>query len=143
MSQDSSTKQDAQHEDAQHGDQGKNWLEWTVVVLGSLIVLAVAGYLAYETVRSGSAPPQLVVDLGSPERHGDVLEVPLTVRNTGGRVARETTVEVCAAGPSGAGTCALLTFDFVPHGSRRQGRVGLRTPLADGLQSRIVSYREQ
>lgn len=117
--------------------EGKNVLEWSVVLLGAAIVLFVFGYLTYALVGEADAPPDLKITLGTPEVRGDLALVPLELRNEGGLVAQEATVEVCA------GTeCAQLDFAFVPHGSKRRGKLGFSAPLAGPLRSRVVSYRE-
>ncbi len=117
--------------------KGRNALEWGVVAVGAAIVLFVFGYLTYQVFTDADAPPDLQVTLGAPETRDDLVLVPVTLRNTGGLVAQEATVEVCAGDE-----CAQLDFPFVPHASERRGTLGFRAPLAGALRSRVVSYRE-
>ena len=127
-------------DDAQQGDEseGKNALEWTVVVIGAIIVLFTFGYLTYKIFGGADDPPDLRITLGTPETRGDQVLVPIEVTNEGGLVAQKATIEVCA----GATECAQLDFPFVPHQSVLTGQVGFNAPLAGQLQSRVLSYRE-
>ncbi len=130
-----STDSDSGNGNGEEG--GKNALEWSVVVLGAAIVLFVFGYLTVKIFSGADAPPDLRVTLGPPETRGALVLVPVEVRNEGGLVAQEATLEVCAGAE-----CAQLDFPFVPHGSVRSGQVGFSAPLAGPLRSRVVSYRE-
>ena len=119
------------------GGKGKNWLEWTVTLAGAILVLLVLGFLAYEWASSTGQPAELTVALGAPSVEGAAVEIPVTVRNEGAKVAEAAVVEVCA----GPGSCAQLTFDYVPFKSEVSGEVGLEAPLTEPLSSRVVSYR--
>ena len=127
-----SDKQDGSDE-----KEGKNALEWSVVALGAVIVLFVFGYLTYRLFGEADLPPDLRITLGTAETRGALVLVPVEVKNDGGLVAQEATVEVCAGDE-----CAELAFQFVPHSATRKGQVGFSAPLAGPLRSRIVSYRE-
>ena len=138
----SSSESDDTHEadDARESDQpeGKSPLEWTVTGIGVLVVLFVVGFFVYEWVSREDAPADLVVSLGSPAAKGASVEVPVEVENVGRTVAQVAVVEVCA----GEASCAQITFDYVPYGSRVAGVIGLAAPLGGPLTSRVVSFVE-
>ena len=119
-------------------NRDKNLLEWTVTALGVAIVLSALGYFSYAWATMGDAQAELVIELAAPQQVGDIIEVPVTVRNEGSRVAEAAVVEVCGEPDS----CAQLTFDYVPFKSKVEGRVGLDAPLNATLSSRMVSYRK-
>ena len=116
--------------------EGKSPLEWSVTGVGVLIVAFVVGFFVYEWITSESGPADLTVSLGTPTVQGDGIEVPVDVKNVGHTVAQVAVVEVCA----GDDSCAQITFDYVPHGSKVSGQVGLDAPLGDSLTSRVVSF---
>lgn len=124
---------------ASRRSQKRNGLEWTVFAVGALLVAGVVGYLAYDAFTGPNGPAALRVQLGATQS-GGVL-VPVRVQNVGGRSAEEVVVEVCA-GEGASEECAEVTFPFVPHGSTREGVVGLGGPPAGPLRPRVVSYRE-
>ena len=118
------------------GNPRKNALEWSVTIVGGLIVLFVVGFFVYEWVAGASGPADLTVGLGTPSADGLTVEVPVEVKNEGERVAERVLVEVCA-GPE---ACAEVTFDYVPYQSKVSGTVGLAAPLRAPLTTRVVSY---
>ena len=134
---------DPEHDDAGQNDagqdasEGKNAVEWGMVLLGGAIVLFTFGYLIFKIVGGADAPPDLRIALGTPETRGDLVLVPVEVKNEGGSVAQKATIEVCAGS-----ACAQLDFPFVPHQAVRRGQIGFRAPLAGPLRSRVMSYRE-
>ena len=117
--------------------QSRNALEWTVSGIGLLVVLTVVGFLLYQLVVGSDEPADLHVRLGEPESRRGTVMIPVTVENKGDQVAEGAVIEVCA-GPE---ACADLSFLYVPQGSTRTGTVGLRTPLAGPLETRVVAYR--
>lgn len=125
-------------DDSADGSGSKNALEWTVVLLGTAIVLFTFGYLTYKLFAGADDPPDLRVTLGTPDTRGDLVLVPVEVTNKGGLVAQKATIEVCA----GDAECAQLDFPFVPHESVQKGQVGFDAPLGGPLRARVMSYRE-
>ncbi len=126
------------HDDDSDGERSdKNALEWAVSAIGLVVVLSVVGILAYQWIAGSDEPAELVVTLEQPEARQGTVMVPLSVENTGDRVAEAAVIEVCA-GPE---SCAHVTFRYVPQGSTRNGTVGLAGPLAAPLKTRVVSYR--
>ena len=129
---------DSLQEDSGGDSEGKNVVEWGMVLLGGAIVLFTFGYLIFKIIGGADKPPDLRVTLGAPETQGDLVLVPVEVTNEGGSVAQKATIEVCA----GDAECAQLDFPFVPHQAVRKGQLGFSAPLAGPLRSRVMSYRE-
>lgn len=120
------------------GRDGKNLLEWGVVVVGVVITLGLIGFLVAQLVTDGGEPPALRVALGTPHADSSTVLVPIEVTNEGGLVASEVEVEVCGTGDA----CATVSFLYVPRRSSRKGQVGFLAPVPDSLEARIVSYVE-
>lgn len=129
---------EAQGGGSQDGKEKSNVLEWIVGLIGALIVGGTLTFLVYEIAAGVGEPPDIRVTLGAPERRNEETIIPVEIENVGGSVAAAVIVEICAPEQG----CAQITFDFVPHQSKRHGNVGFRLPPAGPLTRRVVSYRE-
>lgn len=119
----------------------KNGLEWAVFSVGLVVVLGTVGFLVYDMVRSGSAPPDLSVELGAPRRQGGKWVVPVTVKNQGDETAEGAQVEVTLAIPGEPPERARFQIAFVPSGSRREGFVTFaKDPARGRLSGRVVGF---
>jgi len=119
---------------------GKNALEWSVFAVSSLLVLGIIILLGVDALRWGGGPARLEIGLGEAKMEGGQLCVPLRVTNQGDTVAVNVNVDVTAPGGNGAKT-ASVTFDFIPRGATREGRV-IFPPEQDPtkLEARISGY---
>jgi uncharacterized protein (TIGR02588 family) len=119
----------------------KNALEWAVFAVSLALVLATVGFLVYEAVSSPSSPPELQVELGSPERRGRVWTVPVTVRNRGEETAEAARVEVVLRLPGGREERSELEVMFVPRHSQRKGWVYfVQDPTRGRLEGRVTGF---
>ncbi len=119
----------------------KNGLEWAVFAVSLAVVLGTAGFLAYDMVRSGNAPPSLSVELGAPRRQGGEWAVPVTVSNQGDETAEGARIEVTLSVPGEPPERAHFEIAFVPADSRRQGFVTFAGDPARGrLSGRVVGF---
>lgn len=121
----------------------KNWLEWTVFIAGLVLLVAVVGFLAAETIAARGRPATLSVELGEPARRDTdptQVVVPVTVRNDGDHAAEAVLVEV----ERGTGEAALrgqVQLADVPRMSSRTGMVAF-PPGPGELRARVVGYTE-
>jgi uncharacterized protein (TIGR02588 family) len=76
----------------------KNWLEWSVFVIGLVLVTSVFGYLVYDALTLGERPPMMAIQIGVPERQGQHIVVPIAVTNQGDQPADDVIVEVTYEG---------------------------------------------
>jgi uncharacterized protein (TIGR02588 family) len=121
----------------------KNWLEWAVFSVSLALVAGTIAYLIQDAVRGGSTPPQVLVELGRPERRGTSWAVPVEVRNAGGETAEGVHVEVTLESPGHPPEVADFDVAFVPRESSREGWVLLsRDPAAGRLSGRAVGYEK-
>lgn len=121
----------------------KNWLEWCVFTVSSLLVLAVVGYLVQATF-SGSPrrPPAIEVQLGPSRRSGNHFAVPVTVYNHGGQTAQAVVVQVLLTRRDGQQEQAELEIQFLPPQSFRRGAVTFATDpaTAQSLRGQARGY---
>jgi uncharacterized protein (TIGR02588 family) len=109
----------------------KNVLEWTVFGLGLILVMATVAYLVREVVTSGSNPPEVVVQLGTPRQVAHGFQVPVTVLNRGDKVAEGLSVTI-TLGAKAEREEAVLNIAFLPHQSKREGWVTFRGDPREG-----------
>ncbi len=123
-------------------DQGKNWLEWLVLVAGGALVLACAGVLVYEMARSDAIPPRIQVELGQPEPRAGRYALPVTVRNAGDVTAEDLRVRVTLEG-EGEAEHGLVHLSYLTgHGSKRGWVMFAHDPAAGRLRWSVVGFRE-
>lgn len=125
----------------------KNALEWAVFAVSLVIVLGTLGFLAWDLVQGGDAPPDVSVELGSPRETSGGWAVPVTVANRGDQTAEAVRVEVTLAIGNGAGSGeperGEIEVAFLPRGSRREGWVTFtRPPAAGRLSARVLGYEQ-
>lgn len=113
---------------------GKNPLEWTVFGVSSFLVIGVIAVLGEQSLRWKDSPARLSVGLGSPELQDGTWWLPVKVRNDGEGLAADVEIEV-EAGDERAG----FTFDFLPRGAERVGRVSF--PQSIDPRAATVSIR--
>lgn len=119
----------------------KNGLEWAVFAVSLVLVLGTVGFLVYDMVRGGNAPPSLSVELGQPKRQGGEWAVPVTVENRGGETAEGAQIEVTLSVPGEPPERARFEIAFVPSGSRREGFVTFAGDPARGrLSGRVAGF---
>lgn len=121
----------------------KNWLEWTVFVLGLVLTGSMVSYLAYAAWTEQSGPPRLSVELGAAWSEGDHYVVPVWVKNSGQQTAEQVQVEVELTAADGSKETASFQIPFVPRDATRQGSVTFTTDpnSADCLTARAVGFQ--
>jgi uncharacterized protein (TIGR02588 family) len=120
----------------------KNWLEWVVFGVSLVLTASVLGYLIYEGVHMGNAPPNIALRLGPPERRGEGFVVPVAATNHGDETAEGLHIEVRLE-TGGAGERGAFTIAFLPRRATRKGWVTFRTdPRAGQLTPRVLGYEK-
>ncbi len=121
----------------------KNRLEWTVFGIGLVLVLAVLGYLARESVVGDGGPPEVVVRLGEPRPSAGGYLVPVEVANDGQTTAEDVVVPVFLDLPGGNREEAELSVAFLPRNSQRHGWVSFRgDPRRGTLSLGAIAFEE-
>ena len=122
--------------------RAKNVLEWTVFAASLALVAAVLTALLIDAVRSGEAPPDLVVRLGAARRAGGTFHGPIAVHNRGDATAEGVGVEVVLAVGGREVERAEVNFAHVPRHSSRRGWVAFRhDPACCELVARPVGFQ--
>lgn len=117
--------------------RGTDPLETAATIVSGLLILAIAAFLVREIVR-GETPAAFEVRLGAVGAAGATRQLPVEVRNTGGRAAAAVRVVVESGDGRPAGE---LTLDWIPARSTRRGWLVLREAPSAPLTARVESYR--
>lgn len=121
----------------------KNWLEWLVLAVSTLLVLATASFLIFEALRERNPIPIVEIDLGRPIPQGAGFLLPVTATNRGDETAERLLVEVTMKGPDGKESQSQVEIEFVPRGSRREGWVRFEgEPVGAAFQARILGFEK-
>jgi uncharacterized protein (TIGR02588 family) len=112
------------------GSSGAERVEWALGLLCGLAVLALAGFLLREGLRSGATPPVLSVAI-EPAPSG---EVRFTVRNDGGRTATALALSLRL----GDGAERRLVIDYLPGHSEASGGFVLPAGMAPEAAQLVV-----
>ena len=124
-------------------DDQKNIMEWMVFSFSLLLVLALFGYLTYQTIQyEPGSPDLLVTHKTDPSLHAP-YRYHLTIQNNGQETAQEVQVELVLEKGGEQLEIALITLPFAPKESKREGWVNFsKNPQdADTVSSRVVSYK--
>ena len=118
----------------------KNWLEWTVTIISTGIVLFSIGVLIHQMVVSEELPPDIVVSLGEIELKNDGYTIPVTAGNNGDVTAKNVRIEF-SLGEGPEVEKSILEFDYVPGKSKVKGWIGFsRNPENRRIKSHILGY---
>ena len=122
----------------------KNWLEWTVFIIGLILIVSALGYLAYDGATLGDAPPRLEVRTGTPQQHPSNYIIPVSITNHGDQTAEGVQIEVVLLSGGEEKERAEFTVAFVPRGSTREGWVAFQTDprAAEQIKARVLGYEK-
>lgn len=119
----------------------KNWLEWSCFAVGLLLLASVIGYLAYDAVTLGGAPPRIEFKLGEPRPQGDRFGIAVVAENHGDQTAEAVHVEVVLKG--GKEERAQFVIEHLPRHGRREGFVTFETDprTAQSVEARALGFQ--
>jgi uncharacterized protein (TIGR02588 family) len=119
----------------------KNWLEWTVFAIGLTLVASVLGYLVYDAITLGDAPPAIAIELGRPERQAEHIIVPVTVTNHGDQPAEGVLIEVVREDGEQREQ-AQFEIPFLPRGATGEGWASFQagTDAPEQFKARVIGY---
>jgi uncharacterized protein (TIGR02588 family) len=118
----------------------QNWLEWAVLGLSAVVIVALVGYLAVTAV-STATPPAISVVAHEDEAMaiGEGWEVPVIVRNDGGEAAATIAIEATAM-VAGATETAQLEVDLLGPGTEAELILRFSAAPDGDLELRVVGY---
>jgi uncharacterized protein (TIGR02588 family) len=120
----------------------KNWLEWSVFALSALLILAVISFLVYETAAIGNAPPDIHVQVGTPEPRTGYFAVPVEVLNKGDHTAEGVHVEIVLK-TGGNEETGDFEIAFLPRRGSREAWVTFKSDPSQGtLEARVLGYEK-
>ena len=120
----------------------KNWLEWSVFALSAVLIAAVLGFLVYETAHIGNAPPDIQVQIRTPEARTGYFAVPIEVMNKGDHTAEGVHVEVTLKSGSEEQK-GDFEIAFLPRRGSREAWVTFKSDPRQGtLEARVLGYEK-
>ena len=95
-------------------------LEKAVFTLGSIVILSIFGYLAYQATWKESGPPELsITSSPNSKMSGNAFEVHIV--NTGKESAANVNIKVSLYQAGKAIESSTLNFDYIPTKSKVKG----------------------
>jgi uncharacterized protein (TIGR02588 family) len=122
----------------------RNWLEWTVFLLGGGLVCSVLGYLIYLALTVQLVPPQIEVKLKDIVACPGGYQVKVFALNRGSQTAEGVEIEVSLKPSEGDEERSAFTIDFLPENTEEAGWVTFSLdPQARGseLQARVLGFK--
>lgn len=118
----------------------QNWLEWAVLGVSALAIVALVGYLAVAAVSTATPPAISVVGLPDEARSTDAgWELPVNVRNDGGEAAAAVAIEATAI-VAGETETAQLEIDLLGPGTQEE-LVAVFSAAPDGeVDLRLIGF---
>ena len=101
-------------------------LMWAVAGAGGLLVALTVGFFLYQALTRDDGPAELVIATGEVVATAGGFLLPVEVSNHGREVAAGLLVEGTLLAGETAVESSSLTFDYVPVGSARRGRLLFR-----------------
>lgn len=126
----------------QHQDE-KSTLEWVVFYSSLSLIIAILGYLVYQTLNFMPGSPDLVVDYTfDPSQHAP-YRYHLSIQNEGHETAEEVSIEMVLQKDGVPLETGTMQLSYVPKESKREGWINFsKNPdEADTLYVRIISYK--
>jgi uncharacterized protein (TIGR02588 family) len=122
----------------------KNGLEWSLAILGFLLVLSIIGYLVYKTITYTAGPAQLYVEYSPEPGLYEPNRYLVKVHNKGSETAEAIIIEVSLEKRGTPIEKAQLNIDYCPKESIREGYISFQEnpQLADTVLARVVSYNK-
>ena len=120
----------------------KNWVEWTVFAFSAVLIVSVIGFLVYENAAIGDAPPDIQVQIGTPEPRTGYFAVPVEVMNKGDHTAEGVHIEVVLKG-AGEEETGDFEIQFLPRRGSREAWVTFKSDPRNGtLEARVLGYEK-
>ena len=120
----------------------KNWVEWSVFALSAVLILAVIGYLAYESTTIGTAPPDIHLQIGPAEARSGYFAVPIEATNKGDQTAEGVHIEVVLKS-GGKEEKGDFEIQFLPRRGSREAWVTFQSDPRNGtLEARVLGYEK-
>jgi uncharacterized protein (TIGR02588 family) len=121
----------------------KNPLEWTVFGLSAALIAGVISFLLYETATLGDAPPDIHVQIGTPEARTGYFAVPVEVTNKGDHTAEGVHVEVVLRAGDQEKETGEFDIQFLPRRGSREAWVTFKSDPRNGtLEGRVLGYEK-
>ncbi|MAN76172.1 MAG: hypothetical protein CML24_02960 [Rhizobiales bacterium] len=116
-------------------------VEWIVAAASAVLVLALAGFIAFEALTRTGGEPQIGFALGKTLAVADGYAVEVTVSNQGHVTISDVVLEGTIALGGGQSETARVTLDYLPAESDTAVGLGFSQEIdPERLTLRIVGY---
>ncbi|HSH40385.1 MAG TPA: hypothetical protein VK993_16550 [Chthoniobacterales bacterium] len=120
----------------------KNWLEWSVFAASTALIVALIGFLIYESLTIGNAPPDIQLEVGTPEQRSGYFAVSINATNKGDHTAEGVHIEVVLRG-AGKEETGDFEIAFLPRRGSREAWVTFKDdPRKGSLEARVLGYEK-
>ena len=119
-------------------EEEKNWLEWLITGISSVIVLFTLGFMVHQIIYEDPTPPNLQITLGETTAKDSGFAIPVTIHNEGTKTAENVVIAVFSKNGD-AQEKAEITVQFLPGKSTAEGWVTFMAPPKD-LETHVVGY---
>jgi uncharacterized protein (TIGR02588 family) len=123
---------------------GRSVAEWTTLVIGAVLILALVGLVTYLYVSGENRPPVVEATPLAQEirREEGAYYVPIEVTNQGGETAEDVVIQAELSTGEGAPEVTEFAIDFLAGGETAEGTVVFSTdPSAGELTVGVASFR--
>lgn len=118
----------------------RNILEYTVTIIGSIIVCFAVGFLIFQIVTETRTPPDLYVIVGDVVKKDGAFSIPIKATNKGYETAENVVIEFDLEHTEEKET-VQITFAYVPGKSSVTGWVIFNNfPNKKNIKSRVIGY---
>ena len=123
---------------------GRSVAEWTTLVIGVVLILALVGLVTYLYVSGDNRRPVIAATRLDREirREEGAYYVPIEVTNRGGRTVEDVVIQAELSTGEGAPEVSEFTIGFLAGGETAEGTVVfLMDPSSGELTVRVASFR--
>lgn len=120
--------------------EDKNWLEWTVTLLSTILVVATFSFLIYQVIHQEQTPPHITINLGEPQQLETYYAIPVKAENKGTKTAQKVEIEISMDTSEGEEK-ATIEFDYLPGKSAANGWISFKeNPKGKVLRTHVLGY---
>lgn len=116
-------------------------IEWIVAAASAVLVLALAGFIAFEALTRTGGEPRVALAVESTLALADGYAAKIEVRNEGHVTISDVVIEGAISPDDGETQTASVTLDYLPAGSKTEIGLGFSQDIdPERLALRIVGY---
>lgn len=120
---------------------GGQRVEWVIAALSAVLVLALAGFIAFEALTRTGGEPRVALTVERMLAIADGYAAKIQVRNDGHVTISDVVIEGAISLDDGETQTASVTLDYLPAGSDTEIGLGFSQEIdPERLALRVVGY---